>query len=79
MFARNHDKFIRNFVDKGIIKIMQLKEKVVYARNNKKFIVPVNLKLKVDYSSSEGMYAMAFIKMTETKSEFILMNNYGKI
>lgn len=25
------------------------------------------------------MYAVAFTKLSDTKSEFILMNNYGKV
>lgn len=79
MFSKNHHKFIFNFVEKGQIKIMQHRQTVVYARNSNKFIVPINLRLKVDYSSSEGMYALAFTNLVHTKSEFILMNNYGKI
>ncbi len=79
MFARNHDKFLRNFVDKGAIKILKLKEKVFWARNASKFIAPITVRLKVDYSSYEGMYSVGFIKPTSTKSEFIIMNNYGKV
>ncbi len=79
MFARNHDRFLRNFIDKGAIKILKLKEKIFWARNTSKFIVPITVRLKVDYSSSEGMYSVGFIKPTPTKSEFILMNNYGKV
>ena len=52
---------------------------MVYARKNNKFIVPISLRLKVDYSSSQGMYAVAFTRISETKSEFILTNNYGKV
>ena len=52
---------------------------MVFARNSKKFIAPLTIRLKVDYSTSEGMYTVAFSKLSETKSEFILMNNYGKV
>ena len=61
------------------MKILRSREKVVYARNNKKFIIPITIRLKVDYSSCEGMYSVAFTRLKDTKSEFILMNNYGKV
>lgn len=79
MFSRYHDKFINNFIYKGKMKVLKYKQKVFYARNKNKFILPITIKLKIDYSSNEGMYAVAFTRLSETKSEFILMNNYGKV
>jgi len=79
MFARIHDKIIKNFVEKSSMKMLKFKEKVYYARAASKFIVPITIRLKVDYSNADGMCAITFIKPTPTRSEFILMNNYGKI
>ena len=79
MFARNHDKFLRTFVEKGSMKMLKFKDKVLYARSVSKLIVPISVKLKVDYTHDDGLYAVTFMRPTQTKSEFILMNNYGKI
>lgn len=37
------------------------------------------MRLKVDYSHSNGLYSVGFIKPTQSTSEFALINNYGKI
>ncbi len=79
MFARVHDKILRNFIEKGAVKNLKYKEKVYYSRAANKFIVPVSVKLKVEYASSQSLCAVTFLRPTPTKSEFILMNNYGKI
>ena len=59
--------------------MMKQKERLFYARNYQKFIFPISVRLKIEYMSSEGFYASSLIKKTPTKSEFILLNNYGKI
>ena len=59
--------------------MMKQKDLVLYSRSFNKFIVPISVKLKVDYSSTRNLTAVAFVRPTPTKSEFILMNNYGKI
>jgi hypothetical protein len=79
MFAKFHDRFLRNFIEKGSLKILKQKQIVFYSRNAHKFIFPVSLKLKVDFSRFDNLCAMAFIKPLVTKSEYVLMNNYGKI
>jgi len=79
MFARNHDRFLRSFVEKGSMKMLKFKEQIYYARTVNKYLFPVSLKLKVDYTHSDGLYSVAFMRPTMTKSEYILMNNYGKI
>lgn len=79
MFARHHDKILRNFVEKGSLKMLKFKEKIYFAKNADKFLVPISVRLKADHSQSDGLYAVTFIKPDNSKSEFILMNNYGKI
>lgn len=39
----------------------------------------MSVRLKADYSSCQNFCAVTFLRATPTKSEFILMNNYGKI
>jgi hypothetical protein len=79
VFARYHDKYLRNFIEKGSIGMLRNKEKIFYARNAEKFILPITVRLKLEYLSSEGFFASSLIKKTPTKSEFVLLNNYGKI
>jgi hypothetical protein len=47
IFGRSHDKFLRNFIERGSFKILKSKEKVFFARNRKKFIFPINVRLKI--------------------------------
>ena len=47
IFGRYHDKYLRNFIERGSFKILKSKEKVFFARNNKKFIFPINVRLKI--------------------------------
>jgi hypothetical protein len=68
MFARVHDKILRNFIEKGAVKNLKYKEKVFYSKAASKFIVPVTAKLKVDYASCQSLCAVAFLRPTPTKS-----------
>jgi hypothetical protein len=70
---------LKNFIEKGSIGMLRNKEIIVYARNAEKFIMPLTLRIKLDYLSSESFSASSLIKKTPTKSEFVLLNNYGKI
>ncbi len=79
MFARIHDRILKNFIERGSVKMQKFKEKVYYARAASKFLVPISVRLKVDYSNPSQLCAVTFLRATPTKSEFILMNNYGKI
>jgi hypothetical protein len=79
IFGRYHDKYLRNFIDKGSIGMLREKERIFFARNSHKFILPITVRLKVEYLTSEGFFASSLINKTPTKSEFILLNNYGKI
>lgn len=47
IFAKHHDKFLRNFIEKGSIKMLKAKEHLFYARNSQKFILPITVRLKV--------------------------------
>jgi hypothetical protein len=79
IFGRAHDKFLKNFIEKGSLKMLKQKETMLYARNANKFMVPVVVKLKADFAQFNNFCAMALMKPVKTKSEFIIMNNYGKI
>lgn len=46
IFGKNHGKFLSNFIDKGRIKLLKEKVRVIFAKNKKKFIFPVNARLK---------------------------------
>jgi hypothetical protein len=52
VFAKSHDKFLRNFVEKGSVRMLKIKENVFYARNAAKLLVPISVHLKVEYMNS---------------------------
>jgi hypothetical protein len=52
---------------------------VFYSRNSSKFIVPVTARIKVSYNIDGSFSALALIRKTPTKSDFILVSNSGKI
>jgi hypothetical protein len=49
MFAKFHDKYLNNFIEKGSVRMLKYKEKVYYARNARRFIVPIVARIKVEY------------------------------
>ena len=49
IFGKNHAKFLSNFIDKGRIKLLKEKDRVIFAKNKKKFIFPVNIRLKAEH------------------------------
>jgi len=46
LFGKYHAKFLSNFVDKGRIKLLKSKNRMVFGKNKKKFIFPFNVQLK---------------------------------
>jgi len=46
LFGKHHAKFLSNFIDKGRIRLLKEKERIVFGRNKGKFIFPVHIKLK---------------------------------
>lgn len=49
LFAKHHNRFLSNFIEKGKIKLLKEKERVIFAKNKKKFIFPINARLKAEY------------------------------
>ncbi len=46
MYGKYHAQFLSNFIDKGRIKLLKERARVVFAKNKRKFIFPINIKLK---------------------------------
>jgi hypothetical protein len=68
IFAKFHDKFLGSFVSKGTFNMLRIKEKIFFAKNSSNFLVPITVRIKVDYNSSESFCASSLIKKTKTKS-----------
>ena len=49
IYGRFHRRFLSNFIEKGQIKLLKEKERVVFGKNKKKFIFPVNVRLKAEH------------------------------
>lgn len=49
LFGRFHAKFLSNFIEKGKIKLLKEKSRVVFGKNKKKFIFPINVTLKTEH------------------------------
>ena len=49
IFSRHHPKFLSNFVDFGRIKLLNLKEVMVFGKDKNKFIFPVNARVKTEH------------------------------
>lgn len=45
-FGKYHARFLSNFIDKGRIKLLKEKIRVVFGKNKQKYIFPINIKLK---------------------------------
>ena len=46
LFGKYHARFLSNFIDKGRIKLLKERVRVVFGKNKKKYIFPVNVRLK---------------------------------
>lgn len=79
IYARHHDKFLSNFVEKGKIKLLKERERVIFARNKKKFIFPVNVRLKAEYLLENQFGSSSLINAVETNSEFMMVGPNGKL
>lgn len=49
IFSRFHDLYLRNFIEKGSFNMLKRKDRVFYAKNSKKFLLPITVRLKVEY------------------------------
>ncbi len=47
LFGRYHARFLSNFIEKGKIKLLKENNRVIFAKNKKKFIFAVNVRLKI--------------------------------
>jgi hypothetical protein len=48
-FGSHHEMFISNFIDKGKIRLLMTRDVVVFGKNKKMFIFPINLRLKTEH------------------------------
>lgn len=79
IFGKNHAKFLSNFIDKGRIRLLKEKVRVVFAKNKKKFIFPANIRLKAEHLLDNEFGASALISGVDTNSDFMIIGKQGKI
>mgnify|MGYP000888460380 FL=1 len=75
IFARCHDRFLCNFIEKGEITLLKEKQRIVFGKNKKHFIFPFNIRLKVENMNEGAFGACALLTKLITNKEYIL---YGK-
>lgn len=46
LFGKYHARFLSNFIDKGRIKLLKEKTRMVFGKNKEKFVFPISIKLK---------------------------------
>jgi PAS domain S-box-containing protein len=79
IFARSHDKFLLNFIERGEITLLKEKQRVVFGKNKKHFIFPFNIRLKVENMNEGAFGACALITKLKTNKEYILYSKKGCI
>ena len=79
IFGKNHARFLSNFIDKGRIKLLKERDRVIFAKNKKKFIFPVNIRLKAEHLLNGEFGASALITPFDTNSEYFLIGKNGRI
>ena len=79
IFGRNHARFLSNFIDKGRIKLLKEKERIIFAKNKKKFIFPINIRLKAEHLLDNEFGASAMITAIDTSSEYFIIGKNGRI
>jgi hypothetical protein len=68
LFGKYHGKFLSNFVDKGRIKLLKSKNRMVFGKNKKKFIFPVQVQLKTEHLLANEFGASALLTPADTSS-----------
>lgn len=79
IYGKNHAKFLSNFIDKGRIKLLKEKERIVFGKNKRKFIFPVNARLKAEHLLDNEFGASAIFTFIDTNSEFMIVGKQGRI
>lgn len=79
LFGKYHAKFLSNFIDKGRIKLLKERTRVVFGRNKKKFIFPINIKLKTEHLQHDQFGASALITKMDTNSEYFIAGIQARI
>jgi hypothetical protein len=79
LFGKHHAKFLSNFIDKGRIRLLKERTRVVFGRNKRKFIFPLNIKLKTEHLQQNEFGASALLSCVDTNSEFLLIGKNGRI
>jgi hypothetical protein len=68
IFGKHHAKFLSNFIDKGRIRLLKQKNRVVFGRNKRKFIFPVQIKLKTEHLQEDQFGASAVLTRVDSSS-----------
>ena len=79
LFGKCHAKFLSNFIDKGRIKLLKERTRVVFGKNKKKFIFPINIKLKTEHLQHDQFGASALISRIDTSSEFLIAGVHARL
>ena len=79
LFGKYHARFLSNFIDKGRIKLLKERNRVVFGKNKKKFIFPINIKLKTEHLQHDQFGASALITKIDTNSEFIIAGTHARV
>ena len=79
LFGKYHAKFLSNFIDKGRIKLLKERTRMVFGRNKKKFIFPINIRLKTEHLQHDQFGASAIITKMDTSSDYIIAGAHARI
>ena len=79
MFGKAHGKFLSNFIDKGRIKLLKERKRIVFGKNKMKFIFPVNVRLKTEHLLNQEFGASAVLSAVDSSSEYMIIGKNGRI
>lgn len=79
IFARCHDRFLCNFIEKGEITLLKEKQRIIFGKNKKHFIFPFNIRLKVENTNEGAFGACALLTKLSINKEYILFSKKGCI
>jgi len=68
LFAKNHHKFLTNFIELGKIKILTEKKRILFGKNKNKYIFPVQASLRTEHLLNNEFGVTGLIKKHQTSS-----------
>lgn len=72
-----HNRFLSNFIENGKINILKSRERMLFGKNRRKFIFPINATIKTEHLFNDEFGVSGLISGHSTNSDFLMVSKAG--